>query len=116
VAGCRYFDANGGLLGDYGVRRGKRHGREYRWDVPCTLLSWSLNELHGIEREWTDRGRLRPGFPRFHVRGRRATRRTYDREQKRDPSLPSYKHDDNLPERIGTRFSGASCGGRRSDA
>lgn len=179
VVGCRYFDPNGGLLLDYGVHRGKRHGREYRWDVPGTLLSatsyrnglehgtarqwssdgrllgtyrmrsgtgidlwwqetwtkprrtylaearfvkngkrhgfewwlngdqrsvhqerhWSMNELHGIEREWNDRRSLRPGFPRFYVRGRRVTRPSYDRKQKRDASLPPYTPEDNRPQR-----------------
>lgn len=179
VVGCRHFDANGGLLFDYGVRRGRRHGREYRWDVPGTLLSatsyknglehglarqwsgdgrligtyrmrhgtgidlwwqetwtkprrtylfevrfmtngqrngvewwlnddqrsvyqerhWAMNELHGIEREWNDSGKLRSGCPRFYVRGRRVTRRAYDREQTHDASLPPYRPEDNLPRR-----------------
>ena len=61
VVGCRYFDANGGLLCDYGLRRGKRHGREYRWDVPGTLLSATpyRNGLeHGVARQWSGDGRL----------------------------------------------------------
>ncbi|MGH9237480.1 MAG: toxin-antitoxin system YwqK family antitoxin [Vicinamibacterales bacterium] len=179
VVGCRHFDANGGLLFDYGIRRGRRHGREYRWDEPGTLVSatayrnglehglarqwspdgriigtyrmrngtgidlwwqetwtkprrpylsevrfmkngqrhgfewwanddqrsvyqerhWSMDDLHGIEREWNDRGTLRSGFPRFYVRGRRVTRRAYDREQKRNASLPAYKPEDDLPQR-----------------
>lgn len=179
VVGYRHFDTGGGLILDYGVRRGKRHGREYRWDVPGTLLSattyknglehglarqwsgdgrligtyrmrngsgidlwwqetwkkrrrtylaevrfmkngqrhgfewwlnddqrsvyqerhWAMNELHGIEREWNDKGKLRAGFPRFYIRGRQVSRRAYDREQEHDASLPSYRPEDDLPQR-----------------
>ena len=75
-----------------------------------------MNELHGIEREWNDRGQPRSGFPRFYVRGRRVTRRAYDREQHDDASLPSYRPEDDLPQRNfrATRtLAGALRAGRR---
>ena len=181
VVGCRLFDAGGALQLDYGIRRGRRHGREYRLDSPGKLLSftvyrngleqglarqwsddgrligtyrmhngtgvdlwwqetwprpgrpylaevhfmlkgrrhgfewwlnedqgsiyrerhWSGDEAHGIEREWNETGRLRPGFPKFYVRGRRVTRKVYEceRERERDPSLPPYRTEDNQPRR-----------------
>lgn len=58
-----------------------------------------MNDLHGIEREWNDEGKLRQGFPRFYVRGRRVTRHAYAREQKRNSSLPAYRPEENLPHR-----------------
>jgi len=164
---------------DCGVRRGRRHGREYRLDVPGKLLSatayrnsiedglarqwsddgrligtyrmrngtgvdlwwqetwkkprrpylaevhfmlngrrhgfeWWLNEnqrsvyqerhwlhdeAHGIEREWDETGRLRPGFPKFYVGGGRVARRVYERERDGDPTLPPFRTEDNQPQR-----------------
>lgn len=179
VVGYRDFDDNGDLEVDCGMRRSKRHGTEYRLDIPGKLLSaipyrnglehglarqwsddgrligsyrmrhgtgvdlwwqetwtkprrvylaevhfmlkgwrhgfeWWLNEdeasvyqerhwmdgeLHGIEREWHNSGKLRPGFPRFHVRGRRVTRRAYERRCSDDPSLPTYRREDDRAQR-----------------
>lgn len=179
IVGGRVFDAEGELQLDYGIRRGKRHGREYRLDLPGKLLSatayrnglehglarqwsrdgrligtyrmkngtgidlwwqetstkrrgpylaevhfmlkghrhgiewwlnadqrsvyqerrWSHDEAHGIEREWDAEGGLRPGFPKFYVRGRRVTRRVYERERNADPSLPPYRAEDDQPRR-----------------
>jgi hypothetical protein len=179
IVGRRHFDTDGELLLDYGVRRGRRHGREYRLDLPGKLLSvtayrnglehglarqwsddgrligtylmkngtgvdlwwqetwrkpripylaevhfmlkgqrhgfewwlnedqrsvyqerrWSHDEAHGIEREWNQSGRLRPGFPQFCVGGRRVTLRVYERERTGDPSLPPYRTEDNQPQR-----------------
>ena len=179
VVGYRLFDADGELLLDAGVHRGRRHGREYRLDVPGKLLSatayknglehglarqwsddgrligtyrmrsgtgidlwwqetwrkprrpylaevhfmlngrrhgfewwlnqdersvhqerhWSDDEAHGIEREWDGRGKLRPGFPKFYIRGSRVTRQAYERERHDDSSLPPYQVEDNRPQR-----------------
>ena len=177
IVGHRHYDADGELECDWGVRRGKRHGRAYRLDIPGKLLSatayrnglehgvarqwsdegrligwyrmrngtgidlwwnetwtkprrpylaevhfmrrgrrhgfeWWLNEdqrsvyqerhwvddeAHGIEREWNHRTRLRPGFPKFYVSGKRVSRKAYERERNRDPSLPPYRIEDNQP-------------------
>ena len=179
IVGCRLFDSDGELQLDYGIRRGRRHGREYRLDLPGKLLSvtayrnglehgvarqwsddgrligtyrmrngtgvdlwwqqgwrrprgpylaevhfmlkghrhgfewwlnedqgsvyqerhWSLDEAHGIEREWDAEGRLRSGFPKFYVGGRRVTRKVYERERGADASLPPYRTEDNQPQR-----------------
>lgn len=179
IVGYRLFDSDGELQLDYGMRRGRRHGREYRLDLPGKLLSatayrsgvengvarqwsddgrligsyrmkngtgvdlwwqdgltkprrpylaevhfmlkghrhgfewwlnedqqsvyqerhWSLDDAHGIEREWNEKGTLRPGFPKFYVRGRRVTRKVYERERVRDRSLPPYRIEDNQPQR-----------------
>jgi len=179
IVGCRLFDSDGELELDYGIRRGRRHGREYRLDLPGKLLSatayrnglehgvarqwsddgrligtyrmkngtgvdlwwqdgstqpgrpylaevlfmlkgqrhgfewwlnedqesvyqerhWSRDAAHGIEREWNDKGTLEPGFPKFYVRGRRVTRKVYERERADDRSLPPYQLEDNQPQR-----------------
>jgi hypothetical protein len=179
IVGYRLFDTDGELLLDCGVRGGRRHGREYRLDLPGRLLSatayrnglehglarqwsddgrligtyrmqngtgvdlwwqetwrtprrpylaevhvmlkgrrhgfewwlnpdqrsvyqerhWADDEAHGIEREWDDKGKLRPGFPKFYLRGSRVTRQAYEREQSKDPSLPAYRTEDNRPQR-----------------
>jgi antitoxin component YwqK of YwqJK toxin-antitoxin module len=178
IVGCRLFDSDGQLQLDYGIRRGKRHGREYRLDLPGKLLSatayrnglehgvarqwsdgrligtyrmkngtgvdlwwqdgltkrgrpylaevhfmlnghrqgfewwlnegqqsvyqerhWSLDDAHGIEREWNEKGTLSPGFPKFYIRGRRVTRKVYERERDRDRSLPPYRIEENQPQR-----------------
>ena len=179
IVGYRLFDTDGELVLDCGVRRGRRHGREYRLDVPGKLLSattyrngvehglarqwsdeghligtyrmrngtgvdlwwqetwkkprrpylaevhfmlngrrhgfewwlnedqlsvyqerhWRHDEPHGIEREWDNKGKLRPDFPRFHIRGNRVTRQAYEREQDNDRSLPTYRIADNQPPR-----------------
>jgi hypothetical protein len=180
IVGYRLFDTDGELLLDCGVCRRKRHGREYRLDLPGKLLSatgyrnglehglarqwsedgrligtylmrngtgvdlwwqetrtkpwrpylaevhfmlngrrhgfeWWLNEdqlsvhqehhwwhdePHGIEREWNNKGSLRPGFPKFYVRGSRVSRQAYQRQQSHDPSLPAYRAEDDRPQRI----------------
>jgi hypothetical protein len=43
------FDIDGELLFDAGRRRGRRHGREYRLDVPGRLLSATAYR-NGLER------------------------------------------------------------------
>lgn len=61
IVGYRLFDTDGELVLDCGVRRGRRHGREYRLDVPGKLLSATAyrNGLeHGLARQWSDDGRL----------------------------------------------------------
>ena len=179
VVGYRLFDSDGELELDAGVHRGRRHGREYRLDVPGKLLSattyknglehglarqwsddgrligtyrmkngtgvdlwwqetwqkprrpylsevhfmrnggrhgfeWWLNQdersvyqerhwwdgqKHGIEREWDEKGKLRPGFPKFYVKGESVTRRSYQRACVQDPSLPSFRPRDDKPKR-----------------
>jgi hypothetical protein len=54
---------------------------------------------HGVWREWNARGRLRRGFPRFHVSGRKVTRRQYLEAFNDDPTLPRYRPEDDDPRR-----------------
>jgi hypothetical protein len=83
--------------------KGHRHG--FEWWLNADQRSvyqerrWSHDEAHGIERKWDAEGRLRPGFPKFYVGGRRITRTVYERERNGDPSLPPYRVEDDQPQR-----------------
>ena len=80
----------------------KMDGYEYwfRWGEPGVLKKekwWSNGELHGIEREWTDRDNLRSGFPKYYVRGHEVDRHAYDHEQSADSILRPYAEEDDRP-------------------
>ncbi|MBI3910905.1 MAG: hypothetical protein HY320_08220 [Armatimonadetes bacterium] len=60
---------------------------------------WDRGTLHGIERNWNLRGRLRRGYPRYWVHGKRVTKRDYLRAAAKDPSLPPFRPEDNDPRR-----------------
>jgi hypothetical protein len=83
--------------------KGHRHGFEWWLNEDQSSVyqerHWSLDEAHGIEREWDEKGMLRRGFPKFYVGGKRVTRRVYERERNGDPSLPPHRTEDNLPQR-----------------
>jgi hypothetical protein len=85
------------------VLKGQRHGFEWWLNEDQRSVyqerHWSLDDAHGIEREWNEKGTLRPGFPKFYVRDRRVTRKVYERERVRDRSLPPYRIEDNQPQR-----------------
>ncbi len=54
---------------------------------------------HGIQRKWNAEGKLRKGFPRYFVNGRRVTKRQYLSACRRDVSLPKFILLDNEPKR-----------------
>jgi len=56
-------------------------------------------ELHGIEREWNERERLRRGYPRYWVNGQRVNKRQYLAAARRDPTLPPFSERDQSPQR-----------------
>ena len=84
--------------------KGRLHG--YEWWLNEDQVSvhkeryWSKGELHGIGREWNDKGVMRSSFPRFHVRGNRVTRQVYERARATDASLPAFRPTDDRPERV----------------
>lgn len=61
---------------------------------------WSKGRLHGIEREWNDRGRLRRGFPKYWIHDRQVDKRTYERAVKADTTLRPFRIEDNQPSRV----------------
>jgi hypothetical protein len=48
-------------------------------------------------REWDRHGRLRRGYPRYFVAGRRVTRQQYEQARRTDPSLPPFDERENAP-------------------
>jgi hypothetical protein len=178
LVGLRWFHETGEPEFEYALKRGRRHGFEYRWDAPGQLISaepwvdgllhgttrqWSANDgrpigtyrltrgtgvdlwrqeradgtvylaevihlkagrphgfewwidenqrtvyierhwrdghPHGIYREWNGRGRLRRGFPKYHVGGRPVSKRQYATASELDPTLPPFRPADNRPAR-----------------
>ncbi len=84
---------------------GLMNGYEYwfTWHRPGVLRKekwWSKGSLHGIEREWNDRGRLRRGFPKYWIRGEQVDRRSYERAVKSDIALRPFCIEDNQPQRV----------------
>jgi antitoxin component YwqK of YwqJK toxin-antitoxin module len=84
-------------------KAGDRHGFEWWINADqCTVKQeahFKEGEPHGIEREWNLKGRLRRGYPRYHVNGRRVTKRQYLAACKRDSSLPPFRAEENEPAR-----------------
>jgi antitoxin component YwqK of YwqJK toxin-antitoxin module len=54
---------------------------------------------HGIWREWNARGKLRRGFPHYHVHDVKVTRRQYVKACRTDPTLVPYRQEDDRPNR-----------------
>jgi len=55
--------------------------------------------LKFIERKWNLEGRLRRGFPKYHVAGHQVTRRQYVKATAVDPSLPPFRKKEIHPRR-----------------
>jgi hypothetical protein len=97
-------DGGGAYLSEvHSLKRGRPHGYEW-WlnEDQCSVWAerhWYEGQLHGIEREWNSRGCLRRGYPRYHVRGQRVSKRDYLKACKVDPSLPAFRAEDNQPDR-----------------
>jgi antitoxin component YwqK of YwqJK toxin-antitoxin module len=87
------------------VVEGQMDGFEYwfRWHNPGVLrkeIWWSKGDLHGIERQWNDRGALSRGFPKYWIHGERVNKRRYCRAVLADYSLRPFCIDDNRPYRV----------------
>ncbi len=79
-------------------------GYEYWFsDHPGELVQekwWSKGQLHGIEREWNNKGRLRRGFPKYWIHDVQVDKRKYLRALKVDTTLIPFHIEDNQPYRI----------------
>ena len=80
-------------------------GYEYwfAWGEPSALRKekwWSEGCLHGIEREWNNRGGLRRGFPNYWIHGTEVDKRHYLRAEKGDATLRPFRIEDNQPFRV----------------
>jgi len=85
------------------MRRGQPHGFEWWIDEDQRSVHderhWQDGKLHGIERKWNLEGRLRRGFPKYHVAGHQVTRRQYVKATAVDPSLPPFRKKEIHPRR-----------------
>ncbi|MBI2302088.1 MAG: hypothetical protein HYU66_24560 [Armatimonadetes bacterium] len=83
--------------------QGDTHGFEWWFHYGSADLweerQWHHGQLHGIEREWNYEGRLRRGYPNYWVHDQEVTKRQYLRAAAKDPTLPPFRSEDNLPQR-----------------
>ena len=85
------------------LQEGAPHGYEWHFASPGQDLwhesHWYIGMIHGIERIWNGKGRLRRGYPAFHILDQAVSKRTYLRLARTDKTLPAYREEDNLPDR-----------------
>lgn len=97
-----WCDERGRLAEEHPLLEGKPSGTERWWsEDQKTVYSeteWLNGEWHGATRHWTG-GRLDRGFPKFFVKGRRVSKRDYLKIAERDPSLPPYRREADVPVR-----------------
>jgi antitoxin component YwqK of YwqJK toxin-antitoxin module len=83
--------------------KGKRHGFEWWLNEDQSSVyeerHWQNGQVHGIERSWNQKGRLRRGYPRYWVNDARITKSQYVRACAADPTLPPFRETDNRPQR-----------------
>lgn len=75
------------------------HGFEYWIDIDQRSVHeerhFKRGQLHGIERVWSSSKKLRRGYPRYYVDGKRLDKRRYQRAAQKDASLPPFRAEDN---------------------
>ena len=85
------------------LKNGRLDGFEWWLDVDRRVW-WERHfrnhQLHGIERIWNSRGRLRRGYPRYWMGGKQVGKRQYLRACAADRSLPPFRDPDNQATRI----------------
>ncbi|MHC4444146.1 MAG: toxin-antitoxin system YwqK family antitoxin [Planctomycetota bacterium] len=98
-----WFGINGELSEELHYLNGMRHGVERWWDADNKTIYieryWKEEKLHGIEREWNQKGKLRRGYPKFFISGRIVNKQKYRNACKKDSSLVLFKVEDNDPQR-----------------
>ena len=60
---------------------------------------WQRGQVHGIERMWNDKGRLKRGYPKYWIQGKAVPKRVYLKAAAKDKTLPKYREIDNRPQR-----------------
>ena len=86
------------------MQDGLRNGHEWWFHTgkPGQLWiekQWFTGKQHGIEREWNSKGRLSRGYPRYWIHDQRVAKRQYVRAAAKDPTLPPFRAEDNVPHR-----------------
>ncbi len=61
--------------------------------------SWHKGKLHGIERMWNAKGRLKRGFPKYWIQDQAVRKHVYMKAAEKDKTLPGYRDKDNQPQR-----------------
>lgn len=99
-----WCNEDGELQEEHPVRDGMRHGPERWWNENQRTIYieryWYEGDLHGIEREWAETGRLRRGFPKYFIRNRQVNKQTYMREARKNQTLSPFRSKDNAPQRV----------------
>ena len=76
--------------------------REWHFDEKSIWQEYFFSPgagYHGIWREWNDKGKLRRGFPQYHLNDSRGTKRQYMKACESDATLPPYRQNDDRPYR-----------------
>jgi antitoxin component YwqK of YwqJK toxin-antitoxin module len=60
---------------------------------------WQMGKLHGIERVWNSKGRLRRGYPKFYIADQAVSKQKYIKMALQDRTLPEFQEQENLPYR-----------------
>lgn len=60
---------------------------------------WQLGQIHGIERIWNDKGRLKREYPKYWIQNQTTGKRDYLKAAEQDKTLPKYRKKDDLPQR-----------------
>jgi hypothetical protein len=85
------------------LRDGLPNGYEWRFASSKQDLwherHWNMGKLHGIERMWNNKGRLRRGYPKYYITDQLVSKQKYIKITLTDKMLPSFREKDNLPYR-----------------
>jgi antitoxin component YwqK of YwqJK toxin-antitoxin module len=85
----------------HSLQNGRPHGYEWWFASARKDLwqerHWYMGKLHGIERVWNDKGRLRRGYPKFYVSDQAVTKQKYIEMALQDKTLPALREKDNSP-------------------
>lgn len=86
-----------------GLQDGLPNGYEWRFVSAQQDLwherHWHRGKLHGIERIWNSKGRLRRGYPKFYIADEVVSRRKYIKMTFKDKTLPAFREEDDAPYR-----------------
>jgi antitoxin component YwqK of YwqJK toxin-antitoxin module len=101
----RYEEQDGsiGISEIFSVQDGSLHG--YEWWLKADQHSvwherhWQQGKVHGIERMWNDKNRLKRGYPKYWIQSQQVSKRVYLKAVKEDKTLPKFQEKDNRPQR-----------------
>ena len=100
---CERADGSIRISEIFSVQNTMLHG--YEWWPRADQRSvwherhWQQAQVHGIERMWNEKGRLKRGYPKYWIQGKAVSKRVYLRAAERDKSLPLFREEDNRPQR-----------------